>query len=71
MFDIQKIEKARIIKGLTKRNLAAEVGIHPNSYTRILKGEIRNPPTILAICEVLGLAMEDIFIDDKQTARTA
>jgi len=71
MFDIQKIEKARIIKGLTKRDLAAEVGIHPNSYSRILKGEIQNPPTIKAICGALGLSMEEIFIDDKQTSEVA
>jgi len=65
MFDIEKIEKARIINGLNKGDLAKKVGIHPYSYTRILKGEIQNPPTIKRICDVLGLSMEEIYIDDS------
>ena len=71
MFDTQKIEKARQIKGLTKQGLAELVGIHPSTYTLILKGEIQNPPTIKKIADVLGVSMEDIFIDDKQNSEVA
>ena len=44
MFDTQKIEKARIIKGLTKSGLAKKAGIHPSTYTLILQKPKQNPP---------------------------
>lgn len=66
MFDTDKIERARIIKGLTKGDLARKIGIHPNSYTRIIKGQTENPKTVKAICDELDLRMEDVYIGDEE-----
>jgi len=65
MIDISKIENARKRRGLLKRELAEKVRIHPVSLSRIFKGETENPKTIKAICDVLGLSMEEIYIDDS------
>ena len=67
MFDTQKIEKARIIKGLTKSSLAKQAGIHHTSYSRVLCGK-HHPPTIKKIADALGLDMTDLFIDEEEEA---
>ena len=63
----QTLEKARILKGLTKQGLAEGVGIHPSTYTLILKGKIQNPPTIKKIADFLGLEMEAVFMDEPES----
>ena len=65
MFDISKIEKARILNGLTKGGLAEEARIHPSTYTLILKGSNHHPPTIKKIADALGLSMEEIYIEEE------
>ncbi len=65
MFDISRIEKARILQGLTKGGLAKKAGIHPTTYTLILKGSNHHPPTIKKIADALGLEMKEIYIDEK------
>ena len=65
MFDLQKIEKSRIIKGLAKKDLAEKAGISPGTYTLILRGENHHPPTIKKIADALGLSMEEIYIEEE------
>lgn len=69
--DTERLESARIKKGLSKSKLAQLVGIHPSSYLRILKGETQNAPTLKRIADALGLSMEEIFIEEEQAAKTA
>ncbi len=66
MFDLQKIEKSRIIKGLAKKGLALEAGISPSTYTEILHGKNQHPPTIKKVADALGLQMEEIYIDEEE-----
>ena len=68
--DIRKIEKARILKGLTKGGLAEKAGIHPTTYTLILKGSSHHPPTIKKVADALDLDMKEIYIDEEE-AKTA
>lgn len=63
MFDTKKIEKARVLKGLRKSEVARRAGYSPATYTLVLKGRVQNPPTIKAIADVLGLSMEEIYIE--------
>lgn len=64
--DVNKIDFARRRKGLLKRELAEKVGIHPQSLSRVLSGETSNPKTIKAICDALGLSMEEVYIDGEK-----
>ena len=71
MFNIPKIEKARIIKGLAKKDLAEKAGISPGTYTQILAGENHYPPTIKKIADALALEMEDILVNEEEAGVTA
>ncbi len=74
MFDIARIEKARIIRAMNKGELAEAAGIHPYTYTRILQGDSKNPKTVKAICDVLGLGMEEVYVgreNDREAERVA
>ena len=65
MFDTQKIEEARILKGFSKSGLAKKAGIHHTTYTQILKGPKHHyPPTIKKVADALGLSMEEIYIEE-------
>ena len=65
MFDTKKIENARVINGLAKKNLAKKAGISPGTYTQILNGENLYPPTIKKVADALGLEMEEIYIEEE------
>ena len=74
MFDMARIEKARIIRAMSKKELAEAAGVRPYTYTRILQGESKNPKTVKAICDVLGLAMEEVYVgseNDRGSERVA
>ncbi len=66
MFDTEKIEKARVINGLAKKDLARKAGISPGTYTQVLRGENHYPPTIKKIADALGLEMEEVCIDEEE-----
>jgi len=53
--NVEKLEELRQRQGLTKSGLAKIVGIHPSTYTLILKGKRKNPVTVKAIALALGL----------------
>ena len=46
--------------GLTKKNLAEELGLHPATITRIARGESQAPPTIKLVSEFLKVDMKDL-----------
>ncbi len=56
--NITKIEAARERQGLSKSALAKMVGIHPSTYTLILKGKIAFAPTIKRIALAVGMKPE-------------
>ena len=66
MFKTKLIEKARILKGLTQKELAAQVGIHLETYRRIIKGESQNPKTVKTLADFLSLSMEELYIDEEE-----
>jgi len=68
MYDLQKIERARIVRGLRKQDVARLAGISPSSYTLILQGRLKSPPTVKAVCDALGIAMEDVYRGDQHAA---
>jgi DNA-binding XRE family transcriptional regulator len=53
--NIRKIEAARERQGLSKSGLAKMVGIHPSTYTLILKGKHSYAPTIKRIALAVGM----------------
>ncbi len=70
MWDTRKIDKARILKGLSKSGFAKKAGIFPTTYTEILHGQNQYAPTIKKVADALDLSMEEIYIDDQE-AKTA
>lgn len=66
MFKTKLIEKARILKGLTQKELAAQVGIHLATYRRIIIGESQNPKTVKTLADFLSLSMEELYIDEEE-----
>ncbi len=56
--NIEKLEEFRKRRGLSKTALARLVGIHPSTYTLLIKGKRENPETVKAIALALGLAPE-------------
>ena len=67
----EQIERARAIKGWSKPKLSNLVGIHPSSYLRIIKGEIRKAETIKKLADALGLRMEDLVVTEQETSKVA
>lgn len=70
-YDINKLERARRLKGWTKARLAQMVGLTAPAISAIWRGDSKNAETLKQIADVLGLEVEDILIDDStvQTAR--
>lgn len=73
MFDIQRIEKERVLQGITKQELSRKASIDPSTYARIVAGSVENPhaPTIKSLCDALGLRMEEVYVEDPQETRIA
>lgn len=59
--DTKKIQRARAIRGWTKRRLAAAVGVDPATIARIERGLTQNPETIKKVADTLGLSMEELL----------
>ncbi len=70
-FKTYRIEEARAIKGWSRTKLSSLVGIHPSSYLRIIKGEIRKAETIKKLADALGLRMEDLVVTEQETSKVA
>lgn len=57
------LEITRVKKGLTKRAMAAEMGITETSYIFYAGGNIPDQ-RIKQICDVTGIEVEDILIEE-------
>lgn len=66
--NITKIEAARERQGLSKGALAKMVGIHPSTYTLILKGKIAFAPTIKRIALAVGMKPEHAWKKARKSA---
>jgi transcriptional regulator with XRE-family HTH domain len=68
-YDINKLERARRIKGWTKGRIARAAGVTPTTISQIWKGQHSSPATLKLITEALGLNVEDVLIEtqDKQS----
>ena len=64
--NIEKLEELRHHRGLSKTALCRIVGIHPSTYTLILKRKRKNPATVKAIALALGLAPEKAWKKDRK-----
>ena len=60
VYNFSRLKQARLMAGLTKKNLAEELGLHPASITRIERGESQAPPTIKLVSEFLKVDMKDL-----------
>lgn len=64
-----RIEELRTLSGLTRQELAEQVGVHYQTIGYIERGEY-SPSLVLAlrIASVLGAKVEEIFwLDEEQT----
>jgi len=59
--DTRKIQRARTIRGWTRRRLATAAGVDPATVSRIERGTSRNPETIKKVADILGLSMEELL----------
>jgi len=66
--NIPKLEEFRKRAGLTKSGLCAIVGIHPSTYTLIIKGKRANPPTIKRLALAVGLDPEKAWKKERKSA---
>ncbi len=66
MFDIKRLEKARIIKGWSKVAVAKNARISAVTYTHIINGKNQYPPTIKKVADALGLDMKDLYIGPQK-----
>jgi len=64
-YDINKLERARMIKGWSKGRIARAAGVTPAAISQIWKGETKNPVTLKLIAEALGVNVEDILIERR------
>lgn len=65
VIDPKKIKKLMVIKDVSARTLATEVGYRSHSYvTRILRGEIKNvtPEKAARIAAYLEVGVDDLFV---------
>jgi transcriptional regulator with XRE-family HTH domain len=70
-YKVEKITRARAIKGWTQAQLARAIGKDPSTISKIENGEVEgNPPTMKAIADVLNLPMEELLVEESE-AKTA
>jgi transcriptional regulator with XRE-family HTH domain len=70
-YDINKLERARRLKGWTKARLAQAIGLTAPAISAVWRGDSKNASTLKQIAEVLGLTVEDILIEDSQGEKAA
>ena len=65
VYNFSRLKQARLMAGLTKKNLAEELGLHPATIRRIERGESQAPPTIKLVSEFLKVDMKDLVNASK------
>jgi len=64
-YDIDKVKRARLVRGWTKAELARRIQKKPSTITQIEQGVFSPLPTTMKrIAEELGLKMEDLILEE-------
>ena len=61
-YDIEKLERARMIKGWNKSQIAKAAGLSRAAITQIWQGKHKSPSTLKVITEALDLKVEDVLV---------
>lgn len=62
LYDVQRIERARILRGWTKTELARRIKKDPSTISLIERGKvIGRPATMKAIADALKISMERLL----------
>lgn len=56
----QNVERIRLSRKLSKRELARKAGIHYNTVDNVEKGKGANSKTLQALADALGVALDDL-----------
>lgn len=65
-YDINKLERARRLKGWTKARLAQAVGLTAPAISAIWRGDSKNAATLKEIADILDLTVEEILIEEPE-----
>lgn len=61
------IKQWRQVRGLSQEEMAARIGVHPNTYRKMESDPMRiRLITLLKICEVLKVSSSDIIVDTEK-----
>ena len=61
-YDLRRLHRARLVKGLTISELARRVGIPQPTVSRTLSGRRQNPETIVTIANYLRVPMDELVL---------
>jgi ribosome-binding protein aMBF1 (putative translation factor) len=71
-YRVERITRARAIKGWTQADLAARIGKDASTVCKIEAGQIvGNPPTMKRIAEELGIPIEELIAEEEPEKATA
>jgi hypothetical protein len=70
--DVLAIERQRILRGWTRRQLARQAHVNPDTLTDLFAGR-RQPTfgTVQAVCASLGLALPNVIVIDALNSQGA
>lgn len=61
------IKQWRMVRGLSQDEMAARIGVHPNTYRKMESDPMQiRLITLLKICEVLKVNSSDIIVDTEK-----
>tara|TARA_Y100000310_G_scaffold61448_1_gene56714 strand:- start:409 stop:759 length:351 start_codon:yes stop_codon:yes gene_type:complete len=69
-YDISKIERTRVSRGLTKNALAKLANVHPSTVANVLAGTSGTPTTIGKLAIALGISLTDLTIPLGEALQT-
>jgi DNA-binding XRE family transcriptional regulator len=66
--NVDRIERARVLKAWTRRHLASVAQVDPKTLTEMCGGR-RRPTfkTVLAVCTALGLTVADVIVFEGES----
>lgn len=61
------IKQWRMVRGLSQDEMAARIGVHPNTYRKMESDPMQiRLITLVKICEVLKVNSSDIIVDTEK-----
>ena len=64
-YDESKLKRARELKGWTKSMVAKSIKVTPRVVWDVENGDNQSPRTIFKMAKVLGLQMEEIWVEER------